>query len=396
MNRPKVLMACTNYWHSPYQVGSHHLARGFVREGWDVAFVSDPISPLHLVGGWSDELCERFASYRSHGVEDLAGHVWAYTPATLASPHNKPILRSGWIHRNWAKLSLPNVVRMVRERGFGEVDLLYFDSLAQSFWLDAVRHRRSVLRVTDRMVGFKKFTAALHEGERELARRVSAVAYTATQLRDYVHGLGPAAIIDLPNGVNFEHFAAGDRSVPDELATMPRPIAIYVGAMHHWFDFELVNTVARRLPQVSLVLIGPDQLARRRLERLPNLHLLGRRSYARLPSYLHNADVALIPFDVQRYPELVHSVNPLKLYEYFACGLPVIATEWQELQTLSSPALLCRSPEEFVQAVEQVCRGRVDRDVLVSYAERADWRQRTTALLEALGLGRISLEIGTA
>ena len=91
--RPKrLLMASANYWRSPFQVGSHHLARGFVRAGWEVAFVSDPISPWHLFGGQLKDLRERYELYRGNGVTDCDGHLWAYVPGALLTPHNKPCL----------------------------------------------------------------------------------------------------------------------------------------------------------------------------------------------------------------------------------------------------------------------------------------------------------------
>jgi hypothetical protein len=42
-------MACSNPWNSVFQVGSHHLAREFLKLGYEVAFISDPISPFHLL-----------------------------------------------------------------------------------------------------------------------------------------------------------------------------------------------------------------------------------------------------------------------------------------------------------------------------------------------------------
>jgi hypothetical protein len=69
----KILMVCNNYWTSPFQVGSHHLARAFVKRGWEVAFISEPVSPFHGLRGLHPELRERFAYYRAGGVRDPAG-----------------------------------------------------------------------------------------------------------------------------------------------------------------------------------------------------------------------------------------------------------------------------------------------------------------------------------
>ncbi|MBE0449011.1 MAG: glycosyltransferase, partial [Actinobacteria bacterium] len=256
MKRKKILVASANHWTSSFQVGTHHLARGFVEAGWDVAFISAPISPLHLLGGINQELCERFAIYRSSGYYDRGGHLWTYVPAALLAPHNKPLLRTRWVHWHWASLTWPNVVKKVIRAGFGEVDLLYFDSIHQLFWLNYIAHKKSLLRVADNNAGFERSTPAARELERELVQSVDAVIYTAEQLKEYVESMKPKRMLHVPNGVNFKHFANGPRSLPSEYNDIPKPIAIYVGAIDVWFDYELVNQAAQELPEVSFVLIG--------------------------------------------------------------------------------------------------------------------------------------------
>jgi glycosyltransferase involved in cell wall biosynthesis len=380
-------MACAQYWTSPFQVGSHHLARGFVTAGYDVAFVSDPVSPAHLLQGVTRELRERWAIHQSGGIRDLADRLWAYVPAAPLTPHNHPLLRTEWVQRHWSRLTVPNVVEVVRGAGFPEVDFLYLDSVNQAFWLDAIPHRRSVLRIADRTTAFEKSTPASARLEREVARRVDLVVYTALSLRGYVESMGPRAAMHLPNGVDVGHFAGGDRTVPPDLAALPRPLALYVGAMDAWFDFALIQAAAEQLPHISFVLIGPDHRARQHLRPRPNLHLLGRRSYGELPQYLHHADVGLIPFDVVGHAELVQTIHPLKLYEYLASGLPVVAVEWEELRALRSPAVLCRTREEFIAAVEASVQMPRDRNAYLRFTERADWSARVAVLLARLGSG---------
>lgn len=386
MSSKKILMACRNYWHSPFQVGSNHLAREFVRRDWEVAFISEPISPLHWLGGASPELRDRLALYRSGGRRDLDGRVWAYAPGTLLPAHNRPLLRSDWVHRNWVRLTWPNAVSQARRSGFGEVDLIYFDSIIQPFWLEAIRHRKSVFRVTDNNTSFETATAASQQLEQELARAVDLVVYPAVQLEPYVRELQPKQMLHLPNGVDFEHFAGADRALPPEYAHIPRPIAVYVGAMNIWFDYELVNRAAAELPDVSFVLIGPDQMARPRLQHLPNLHLLGRKLFDEVPAYLYNADVGIIPFDVKGHADLIHNTNPLKLYEYMACGLPVVSVEWDEMRTLQSPARLCGSPEQFIQGIRAALATPGSPESCREYARGQDWQQRVAGLIAALDL----------
>lgn len=384
--RKKILMACCNYWYSPFQVGSHQLAKGFARAGWDVAFISDPISPLHILNGATGELRERFALYSAGGAAEIAGNLWAYVPGALVTPHNKPVLRSEWVHRKWHKLTCPNVVKMAKQHDFGQVDLLYFDSVSQLFWLQEISFKKSVFRIADKNTGFFKFTPGMAKMQNELAQKVDAVVYSAQNLQDHVLEMQPKETFYLPNGVDFQHFAEGPTVLPAELAGIPKPIALYVGAMDIWFDFDLVSETARRLPNMSFVLIGPDRLAKARLQHLPNVFVLGSKPYDEIPAYLYNADVGIIPFDVSSHSELVNSIHPLKLYEYMACGLPTVAVEWDELKRMETPAVLCSTVEQFISGIKETLAATPDREKLVSYARSRDWNYRVAQLVQKLDL----------
>lgn len=379
-------MACANHWHSKFRVGSRHLAERFVRAGYDVAYIADPISPLHLLGGVTEVLKDRFSSYRTGGRFDLEGHLWSYVPGAWITPHSKPITRTDYIHNHWADYTFPNLLKLLAKRGFDEVDLLYVDSVIQPFWVDAIRWSKSVFRLADNPSGFAKYTSATGRAVQRLARAVDLVIFSARNLEKYVKELQPKKMLYLPNGVNFSHFAHGSMQMPEEFKSIPKPIALYVGAMDNWFDYELVNFAAENLPNISFVLIGPDQLARRKLKSFANIFILGAKDYCDLPGYMYNSMVGIIPFDVQGHRDLINTIHPLKLYEYMACGLPVVSMAWLELMSLKSPAILCHNYAEFVNEISRTVSSQVNREVLINYASKANWSYRMDILLNSLGM----------
>ncbi|MEN6328049.1 MAG: glycosyltransferase [Syntrophomonas sp.] len=377
----KALIASVNYWKSANQVGTHHIAKGLCSLGWEVAFISDPISPLHILGGISEDLLARFNNYIS-AVEPTVDCVWSYVPGALITPNNHPILKSEWVGRKWHKFTLPNVMKKIKKVNFDKVDLLIIDSPWQAFWLDSIEYDTSFYRLADRYDQFFKFNTSALEMERQVVKRVDFVIYTAKNLEEYVEQMHPQKSLYFPNGVDFNHFADGPKDLPPEYNDIPKPIAVYVGMMERWFDFDLVNQMAGCLPDISFVLIGPNSLANKRLVPSPNLFILGRKDYSDIPRYLSHANVGLIPFNVRDYPVLVNSVNPLKLYEYMACGLPVVASSWHELETLNTPAVLSRTTEEFIDAVQQICIKSVSGEEFSRYAAEQDWSQRISDLLD--------------
>jgi hypothetical protein len=66
-----------------------------------------------------------------------------------------------------------------------------------------------------------------------------------------------------------------------------------------------------------------------------------------------------------------------------ACGLPVVATEWEELRLLGTPAHLCRSADEFIRQLADVLSSASDRASYRQFAAATDWSRRTEELLRA-------------
>jgi glycosyltransferase involved in cell wall biosynthesis len=380
----KILMACIHYWDSPLQVGSHHLARCFVQAGYKVAYVSSPITPMHLFKSFDQGFRERILNCWAGGATHLNGALWAYVPFALIAPDSRQLLQGRSLLRRWAETSLPNIKRKLVSQGFDDVDILYIDSIFQSFWLDAIRFKKSVFRVMDNHLGFPGWGRSLGKITKDIATSVDAVVYSAKTLEPYVRGLKPKRIAYVPNGIDSKFFASGSKAMPASLRGIPRPIAVYAGAMDAWFDFSLLKQASQALPNVAFVLIGPDKWARDKLRGLPNVHLIGPVKHGELSQYLFNSHVGIIPFNVLKYPFLVNTINPLKLYEYMACGLPVVSTEWDELRRIGSPATLCRGANEFIKAVEKAITEPHDKRTFIQYAKEHNWFASFQSLIKAI------------
>jgi glycosyltransferase involved in cell wall biosynthesis len=379
----KVLMACANYWNSPIQVGDQQLARKFAVAGWDVAYLSAPLTPLHWLARPAD-LAARCANYRAGGQRDLGGRVFHYVPGALLAYRDTPLLRSEWMLRNWPRLTFPNASSVLKKNGFSSVDLLYLRDARAYYWLDRLPHRASIYRIADRDAGFRGHGEALAAMQREIAQKADLVLYTAPNLREYAAAAQPSRLHYLPNGVDFEHFSAAVAGTPADIAGIPRPMAIYVGSIDFWFDFELVNSIAAALPKVAFVIIGPWRNSRDKLAARQNVHVLGPREYSDIPAYLKAAQVGIIPFNVREHATLVDAINPIKLYEYFAAGLPCVATEWQALRALNTPAVLARDCAAFVHAIRSLLESPPPREALLDFARHNDWNARFAELMRLI------------
>lgn len=384
--RKKAIFISAIDFESPVQIGDHQLARQFAQDGWEIAFLSTPITPFHLLGRHREIIRRRFQTYRQGGVRHKlgAGEIWSYVPAALVIPKNNRLLNRPWVYHHWIRWTVPNIAAALKKQGFAAVDLLYIRDPLQALYLELVDARQIVYRIADQEAGFRHYNAHVQQLERSLAQRADVVLYTAPNLAEYAARLNPKRTFFLPNGVDNAHFNRPQTQIPPEIQTLRRPIVIYVGSIDYWFDFDLFNRLSGALADFSFVVIGSAGRYAERFVRRENVHLLGPKAYAELPAYLHHADVGIIPFNVQQFPDLVHAINPLKLYEYLASGLPVVATDWQALRTIQSPARLCSTGDEFIAAVRSAAASNEDPDVYRCFARAHDWSQRYQELKDLL------------
>jgi glycosyltransferase involved in cell wall biosynthesis len=160
------------------------------------------------------------------------------------------------------------------------------------------------------------------------------------------------------------------------MAALPHPRVIYVGATEYWFDAELVASCARTLPEASFAIVGPVTRVVEPLSALDNVFLLGPRPYGDIPAYLQHADVGIIPF---RRDRMVDSIHPIKLYEYLASGLPVVATRWMEIEAMQAPIALAER-EGFVETIrlviQSVSESGMSAERRREFARNNSWKQR--------------------
>ncbi len=368
----KALFCSANHYDSTYQVGTHHLARQFAKKGWGVAFLSHPVSPMHALK-WKESK-QRFHSYLDGLNRIESPGVSAYVPMSLITPYNMPFFRSKSVMLNWQKFAFPNIKRIINEAIGNSIDLIYFDNPTYRFILSEIQYKRSVYRITDKLSEFSWSSNAVTFSESKLINEVDVVGYTSPSLRTYVEEKFAKRCFHVPNGVNIEAYDAVYDLEPLDLKDIPRPRVIYVGAIDSWFDYDLVNRAASQLSNCSFVLIGSDDYIKNKINCEKNIHLLGKKPHTEIPKYLTYSDVGIIPFDVQDKLELVRHVNPLKLYEYLAAGLPVVSTYWEELSKFSQ-FIKFSNQNNFAQSIasaleEDNFSDRINRK---SAAKEYDW-----------------------
>jgi len=200
-----------------------------------------------------------------------------------------------------------------------------------------------------------------------------------------------------PSSIEAEHFrqARGVCPEPADQRDLPRPRLGYFGVIDERLDLDLIAAVAEARPDWQIVMVGPVvKIDPESLPRRANLHYLGMKGYADLPSYLAGWDVALMPFALN---ESTRFISPTKTPEYLAGGRPVVSTPVRDVVRPYGEERLVEiadGPEEFVAAVERVLSGggeewlrRVD-ELLSRGSWSRTWREMSELIDAAVAARR--------
>lgn len=170
------------------------------------------------------------------------------------------------------------------------------------------------------------------------------------------------------------HFEA-PRALPADLAALPRPRIGYVGLLSHFLDFELLESLRRNRRGGTVVLVGPGSPATdaavAEFARREGVAVLGPRPYAEVPAYMQGLDVGVIPF--RAADPFVQGINPNKVYQYLAAGLPVISTPLLDLAPSAPDLLFAATPDEVAGALAQALDALADPARRRALARPHDW-----------------------
>ncbi|MBP1225676.1 glycosyltransferase [Flavobacterium sp. 1355] len=156
-----------------------------------------------------------------------------------------------------------------------------------------------------------------------------------------------------PSSVDQEHFAQAlkEITIAEDITNIPKPIVGYYGVIDERIDLDLLRNCAKKLPNVSFVMIGPlAKIENADLPKETNINYLGMKSYDELPTYLKAFDIAMMPFalnDATKY------ISPTKTLEYMAAGKPIISTKITDVvRDYSESVTLIENEGEFCDAIE--------------------------------------------
>ena len=235
----------------------------------------------------------------------------------------------------------------------------------------------------DLLEGFSDYSQDIQRAETDLFKEADGVLFSSEVLLNRYAAnnadLKKKSIV-LRNAVD-ETLLAHPLTRPSQAQ---RSVIGYIGAIEEWFDIDAIRLAALSLPDQQFLLYGKAEhsLALKNLQ-LPNVAFMGEVEFTDLAGVLSKFDVGMIPFVVN---DLTLSTNPIKIYEYFAFGMPVVSTALPEVERFDDLVYIANGPSAFAEQVSKALREQDDtlarrrREI----AATETWRHRAQVLVELM------------
>jgi len=218
--------------------------------------------------------------------------------------------------------------------------------------------------------------SALRALEERVFRRAAAVVSncegTLSLLRE-AHGDGLPALQRAVHNATAASRARAHRPGPE-------PVVGYAGSLRAYKGMSTLLEATRRLDVVVVEALGGSDEERRRLAGTP-VRLLGEVPYGEVPDHLARWRAALLPLDDDLFGRRL--CNPIKLWEYLAVGLPVVAADLPTLREVLGPEQASwyrpGDPASMASAIERALGPGAPRTTRLR-----TWEDRAGEVLEVL------------
>jgi len=229
-------------------------------------------------------------------------------------------------------------------------------------------HRKFEIRMFGMGI-FKRIRMAIMDYlEIFTAKKSDAVIAVTQRIKEILikRGIDESKVTVIPNGANVNLF----RPINDVIAinklrnkygiNKNTRVVMFVGHLTYWQGVEYLIQIAplvlKAVPDTMFFIVGEGELKKdfitlaKKVGVLDKCIFTGKVPYEEVPLYINMADVCVVPKRV-----LGFGYSPLKLYEYMACGKPVVATETAgfEIVRQYNTGILVNpeNPEEFSNAI---------------------------------------------
>ncbi len=253
------------------------------------------------------------------------------------------------------KFSLANIKKIAFELNFSDIIAWSFFPFVSLYWQN-LGQKFTIFDAVDNWLNhssYQKYKEQL-KASYDLIEKQADLIFTVSP--NLVHFFGDQPnVYWLPNGVDTKHYSQKFSLINRDIADIPKPVIGYIGVIQDRVDLKLLEHLAVANPSKSIVLVGPvwneQDEAKKALDAYENVYFLGYKTYQEAPMYIQQFNIGIIPHTKVDFSS---STNPMKMYEYLACGKPVVATQDAGTENVENMIAIASSFEDFNLKVNEL------------------------------------------
>lgn len=363
-----VVLVSFHHYLSKRKAGFHWIAHSFEKMGWDVTFITAPLSPFSRF--IHDHRWEYVTGDRNNSLI-LDNQVTVYTYCPYFSPISKtgnyvidllsPLMIP--VYQHYLPSSLQTLIK--------DADLIIFESTAAILLFDEFKkvnsHAKYLYRVSDSLEILRVHPAVLAY-EKKIVPLFDLVSVPSRSLRS----LFPDGNVHLQyHGIHKDAFAR-DLPSPDSYSRYAKNI-IFVG--NSFFDLPFIDIASGLFPDYGFHLIGP-------IAYTPggaNVLLYGEIPFEKTIPFLLHADAGL---QIRRMETGLGTLSDsLKVLQYTWCRLPIIAPKGLDSDRAHVIYYEYDDPDSIRKAVEDAVA--FDHD-MIDLTDINDWNELVSEMLSKI------------
>lgn len=204
-------------------------------------------------------------------------------------------------------------------------------------------------------------------------------------------GINSDKIFVAPDGVNAEKFFLNLNIDKNNLKkkfswSFDKKIVLYTGQLYAWKGVDVLLEAAGSMPECQICIVGGSSNQIDKLKRkftVGNIFFMGQQAYRDLPNLLQAADCLVLP-NSSKEKISSHYTSPMKLFEYLASGVPIVAANLPSIREIVSEREVyffeADKSQSLVQAVRDVFADRLVVNMKIKasqkIAEEFSWKNR--------------------
>lgn len=174
-----------------------------------------------------------------------------------------------------------------------------------------------------------------------------------------------------------------------------KPVIGFVGGINNRLDFDILLPLIKNNPRWNFVLWGPIQEENkfnkktiqsiRELKHLKNVTFGESKDKSEIPSLISQFDVGIIPYDISQ--DFNRYCYPMKLFEYFQSGIPVVSTNIIELQRFPSLVFIGNNANDWGKHIKNIIAVRWPKGNIVLEKKLAfenSWSSKINSIYKEL------------